>query len=102
MRSDCTYNQVMLTWDEPKRQINLRKHGIDFAGCDAVFDYPVVTWEDDREEHGEQRINLLGWLGGRLVHLTYVERGDEFRAISLREAEKHEIKRYRAAIANNR
>jgi len=92
----------MITWDESKRQANIRKHGIDFAGCEAVFDHPVVTWEDDREEYGERRIDLLGWLNGRFVHLTYVERGEEFRAISLREADKHEIRRYRAAISQER
>ncbi len=92
----------MITFDDAKRQANLKKHGFDFVGCEAVFDHPVVTWEDDREEYGEQRINLLGFLNGRLVHLTYVEDGDEFRAISLRKAEKHEIKRYRAAFSKDR
>ena len=92
----------MITFDDAKRQANLKKHGFDFVGCEAVFDHPVVTWEDDREEYGEQRINLLGFLNGRLVHLTYVERGDEFHAISLRKAEKHEIRRYRAALAKDR
>jgi len=33
----------MITWDEPKRQENLRKHGMDFVGCEAVFDRPVVA-----------------------------------------------------------
>ena len=92
----------MITFDDAKRQANLKKHGFDFVGCEAVFDHPVVTWEDDREEYGEQRINLLGFLNGRLVHLTYVEDGDEFRAISFRKAEKHEIKRYRAAFSKDR
>ena len=92
----------MITFDDAKRQANLKKHGFDFVGCEAVFDHPVVTWEDDREEYGEQRINLLGFLNGRLVHLTYVEDGDEFRAISLRKAEKYEIKRYRAAFSKDR
>ena len=73
----------MMTWDESKRLENLRKHGLDFVGCEAVFDSPVVTWEDDREAYGEQRINLLGWLAGRLVHLTYTDRGEQFQVISL-------------------
>jgi uncharacterized protein len=46
-----------VTWDEAKRQENLRKHGLDWVGCDAVFDHPVVAWEDDREAYGEQRLN---------------------------------------------
>jgi uncharacterized DUF497 family protein len=84
----------MPTWDEPKRHRNIKDHGLDFVGCEAVFDGPVVTWEDAREAYGEQRINLLGWLDGVVVHMTYTERGDEPHIISLRKAEKHEIRRY--------
>jgi uncharacterized DUF497 family protein len=72
----------MRTWDEPKRLRNVRVHGLDFVGCEAVFDGPVVTLEDDREEYAELRINLLGWLGGVVVHMTYIERGNEPHIIS--------------------
>ena len=92
----------MVTWDAPKRQANLRDHGLDFVGCDAVFDYPVVTEEDKRDAYGEQRINLLGWLNGRMVHMTYTERGEDLHVISLREAMSHEIKRYWKEISRNR
>ena len=84
----------MITWDESKRQENLRKHGLDFVGCEAVFDHPVVTWDDDREAYHEQRLSLIGWLNDRLVHLTYTERGENLHIISLRKAEKHDIRRY--------
>jgi uncharacterized protein len=82
----------MPTWDEAKRQSNLKDHGLDFAGCEAVFDGPVVAWDDDRLAYGELRINLLGWLRGTLVHMTYTERDEDFQVISLRKAVKHEIK----------
>ena len=84
----------MPTWDEPKRIRNIRDHKLDFVGCEAVFDGPVVTWEDARVAYGEQRTNLLGWLNGIVVHMTYTERSDEPHIISLRKAEKHEIRRY--------
>ncbi|MGH7341498.1 MAG: BrnT family toxin [Candidatus Rokuibacteriota bacterium] len=84
----------MATWDEGERRANLRVHGLDFKGCEAVFDGPVVTHEDVRAVYGEQRINLLGWLDGRVVHLTYTERGEELHAISLREATAHEARYY--------
>jgi len=96
----CYYNLSMITWDESKRQRNLRDHDLDFLGCDAVFDAPVFTWDDDREAYGELRINLLGWLKGVVVHMTYTERGDDLQVISLRKAEKHEIRRYIAAISH--
>lgn len=82
----------MTTWNDNKRQRNIREHGLDFVGCDAVFDSPVVAWDDDRKAYGELRINLLGFLDGIVVHLTYTERGDDLHIISLRKAEKHEIR----------
>ena len=89
----------MPTWDEAKRLRNIKNRNLDFEGCEAVFKYPVVSWEDAREAYGEQRINLLGWLDGGIVHLTYTERGDDMHIISLRKAEKHEIRRYAKEIS---
>lgn len=89
----------MIAWDVPKRQANLRNHGLDFAGCEAVFDNPVVTAEDSRLDYGELRINLLGWLDDRIVHMTYTERGESLLVISLREATKHETRQYFKALS---
>lgn len=84
----------MPTWDEAKRQSNLKNHGIDFAGSEAIFDGPVVVLEDARQSYGELRLNAIGWLHGSVVHMTYTERAQDFHVISLRKAEKHEIKRF--------
>ncbi len=89
----------MITWDENKRQRNLKKHELDFLGCESVFDFAVVSWDDDREAYGELRINLLGWLNDHVVHITYTERGEDLHVISLRKAKKHEIRRYQKALS---
>lgn len=89
----------MLTWDENKNASNLQKHGYSFEDVEAIFDYPVVSWDDNRHSYGERRINLLGWLHGRVMHFTYTDDGMTVRAISLREATKHEIRRYRKALS---
>ena len=89
----------MITFDEAKRQSNLRQHGLDFMGCEEVFDGQLVSWDDARVFYGEQRINLLGFLNGVVVHMTYTERGEDLHIISLRKAEKHEIKRYAQGIS---
>ncbi len=91
---------TMIAWDEPKRQTNIREHGMDFIGCDAVFDGPVVAWDDTREAYGELRINLLGFLDGVVVHLTYTERGNDLHIISLRKAEKHEIRKFAQGLSH--
>jgi uncharacterized protein len=85
---------AVVTWDEKKRQANIRIHGLDFEGCEAVFDSPVLTKEDSDFAYGEQRVNLLGWLEGRIIHMTYTERGEDMHVISLREATKHEARNY--------
>jgi uncharacterized protein len=88
----------VVTWDEAKRQRNLSEHGLDFAGCESVFDGPVIANEDDRLAYGEQRINLIGVLAGLVVHMTYTERGDDLHVISLRKATKHETRNYCSQI----
>ena len=37
-------------WHEPKRQANLKKHGVDFADAERVFTGPTFTFEDVRED----------------------------------------------------
>ena len=84
----------MITWDEAKRQANLRKHGIDFATCEPIFDAPLVTNEDDREAYGEQRLKSLGWLNGRVVVLIWTEREAGPHVISCRYGDIRETQRY--------
>jgi uncharacterized protein len=40
----------VFTWDEKKRKLNLAKHGIDFRDAEVIFDGPLVTVEDTRED----------------------------------------------------
>ena len=63
-------------------------------GLHVTENSSIVTWEDVREAYCEQRMSLLGWLRGIVVHMTYTKRGDEPHIISLRKAEKYEVRRY--------
>ena len=84
----------MITWDEPKCRLNIRSHGLDFVGCEAVLDGPVLAQKDTRLPYGEQRINLIGLLRGDIVLMTDTEHGNELHVISLRKATSHEIKTF--------
>ncbi|MFO0210482.1 MAG: BrnT family toxin [Pseudanabaena sp.] len=42
-------------WNEVKRQSNLKKHAIDFVNAEKVFTGSTFTFEDNRENYGEQR-----------------------------------------------
>ena len=78
------------TWHESKRQVTLQRRGLDFAQAEQVFVGPTFTFEDDREEYGEQRWVTLGLLNGIVVVIVHTETVDEIRVISMRKAEKDE------------
>lgn len=84
----------MITWDEPKRKINLKKHGIDLVELESAFDFPMITVEDDREDYGERRLQSLAMWRGRVVFLVWTERYDAAHLISCRYADRSEIQDY--------
>ena len=89
----------MITWDEPKRRENLRKHGIDLAELEPVFDFPMITVEDDRERYGELRLRSLGMWRGRVVFLVWTPRGDDTaHLISCRYADRTQVEDYFSAL----
>lgn len=77
-------------WHEPKRQANLKKHGVDFVDAERIFAGPTFTFEDDREDYGEQRWVTLGLLGMKVIVIVHTETEDEIRVISMREADNDE------------
>ena len=83
-----------MSYDPAKRKVNLRKHGIDLAECEPVFDEPMVSREDDRYAYGEQRLVSLGWLKSREVVLVWTDRDDGPHLISCSEGETHEQEAY--------
>ena len=84
----------MTTWDEPKRLKNIEDHGLDFVGCDAIWDNFTITREDTREDYGEKRLVTFGLLESNAVVLVYTDRRKGPHIISLRKAEKYEARYY--------
>ncbi len=85
----------MISWDENKRERNITKHGIDFVAAETLFDRPMLTREDDREyADGEQRLQSIAMLEGRIVFVVWVERVTGAHIMSIRKAERHEQKIY--------
>ena len=84
----------MPTWDESKRRRNIKLHGLDFEGADAIWDNFTVTREDIREDYGEKRLVTFGLLKGEAVVLVHTDRNDDIHIISLRRAEKYEARYY--------
>ena len=84
----------MVTWTGRKRLANLKVHGLDFVGCEAIWDDFTVTREDTRERYDEQRFVTFGRWCGEIVVLVYTERPAGPHVISLRKAEKYETRYY--------
>jgi uncharacterized DUF497 family protein len=81
---------MRFTWDEHKRQSNLRDHGIDFRDASRVFSGSTFTFEDDRIDYDEQRFVTLGFLGGVAVSIVHTETPTVIRVISFRKATQRE------------
>lgn len=90
---------MQIEFDPSKDDANLVKHGVRLAAAQA-FDWDAaLEREDDRFDYGEIRFIAIGFIGDRLFVLAFAEgsHGDAIRAISLRPAEKQEVRYYYAA-----
>ncbi len=86
-------------WDEEKNQANIQKHGLDFADAAEMFDAPMLTALDDRQDYGEDRWIGIGMTRSRIAVVVFTERGEDvIRIISMRKALKHERLRYEQVL----
>jgi uncharacterized DUF497 family protein len=81
---------MRFSWDERKRRLNLKDHGLDFVDVPRVFEGATFTFEDDRFAYDEQRFMTLGFLGGMVVSIVHTETTSRIHVISFRKATKHE------------
>lgn len=58
----------------------------------------AIVWIDDRFEYDELRIIALAPKTEILYYVAFVDRGDALRIISLRQANRHEVKHYVQSI----
>ena len=85
---------MQFSWDESKRKANIAKHGLDFADASHVFESPMVLFEDDRQDYGEQRMIGIGLLESLVVLIVHVESETHIRIISMRKADSNETDLY--------
>ena len=81
---------MRFSWDERKRRLNLKQHGLDFVDAPRVFEGPTFTFEDDRFAYDEQRFVTLGFLTGMVVSLVHTESPSRIQVISFRKATRNE------------
>jgi hypothetical protein len=82
-------------WDDDKAAENHSKHRVRFTAAKLVFDDPfAIERVDERFDYGEERFNMLGMVGDRLLSVVYSMSNERIRIISARGAEPHEKRRY--------
>ena len=89
---------MKISFDPIKNERNIQARGLSFERV-TEFDFEgALLWIDSRKIYPELRISALGLLGGRVHSLVFSETADGIRVISLRKANKREVKRYEQEI----
>jgi uncharacterized protein len=83
-----------IEFDLIKNASNQAKHGVSLAlAAELAWDEALV-WVDDRYEYGELRMIALAPETNTLYYVAFVDRGEIRRIISLRRANRREVKYY--------
>ena len=74
-------------WDAQKNRDNVAKHGIRFEDAIRIFEGPIVSGIDDREDYGELREISIGMIdAAAIVTIAHTDRNGVTRIISARAA----------------
>ena len=81
-------------WDAEKAKINKKKHKVSFETAAEVFldDYKFDDY-DELHSDFEDRYKIIGKIENVLA-VIYTERGDRYRIISARKADRYEVEEY--------
>ena len=81
-------------FDPDKDKLNFANHGLSLSFAEKLFWDEAHVWVDPRYAYGELR--MIGQVpeGNTLYYVAFVDRGDVRRIISLRLAERREVKKY--------
>lgn len=85
---------MRIEFDPTKNASNQLKHGVSLAMA-AELDWDAAwVWVDERFEYNEMRMIALAPKTEILYCVAFVDRGDVRRIISLRRANRREVKHY--------
>ena len=84
--------------DPGKEGRNIAERGLSLDLAADLDWATALIREDTREDYGERRYCVLGFIEDRLHSVVFTPRGGKPRVISLRKANKREVKRYEKTI----
>ncbi|CAN5617178.1 BrnT family toxin [soil metagenome] len=87
---------MIFEWNTEKSKANLKKHGISFKEAEIAFEdfYAIEEFDAEHSTADESRFKMLAMAGEEIIVVAYTMRGESFRIISARKAEKYERKLY--------
>jgi uncharacterized protein len=85
---------VLIEFDPVKDKLNRARHGLSLAFARKLIWDEALVWVDGRFEYDEVRMVGLVPEGERLYYVAFLDRGEARRIISLRYAERREVKHY--------
>jgi uncharacterized protein len=83
-----------IEFDPNKDASNQIRHGVSLALAAELDWDAALVWEDARYDYGELRMIALAPEINVLYYVAFVDRGDVRRIISLRPANRREVKHY--------
>jgi len=91
-----TGTRVNFEWDEEKAQANRTKHRVAFEEAATVFSDPfsITTSDPDHSADELRYVDIGRSAKGRVLVVSYTERGTRIRIISGRKATPKERDRY--------
>ena len=91
---------MQFSWDPRKAETNVRKHGVTFEEAITVFRDPLAWIHDDLDHSiGERREIIIGMsTAGRLILVSFTERGATVRIINAREPDRAERRDYEESL----
>ena len=85
---------MLIEFDPVKDKLNRAQHGLSLAFARKVAWDEALVWVDGHSQYDEFRMIGLVPEGDTLYYVAFVDRGEVRRIISLRYAERKEVKHY--------
>lgn len=89
---------MRIEFDPAKDKANKAKHGVSLALASELDWEAALVWIDDRFDYHELRMIALAAKTEILYYVAFLERGEARRIISLRRANRREVKHYVQSI----
>ena len=83
-----------IEFDSAKDAANKAKHGVSLSMASDLNWEAALVWVDNRSEYNETRMIALAPKTDILYYVAFVDRGEVRRIISVRRANRREVKHY--------